>query len=293
MPKLKKEETIMGNLHKSDLIRWCEEQEGTEEHPMGSNRTIYGEIVDRAGLFCGDKNGIAWCSTYCEAGVFENVYSDSKPDYDDNDRKWDTLFFLCQPNPSINYACSCKWGAKYFREAGRWHTKEDFEEGDIVFFGSEGDEYHQGIVIGRPDDRCGFYSSEGNHNNRVETVWHSINDEISGFGRPRYDDEVEESDHNDDSKPEPQPEPTPAPEPVDDDHFRADYAGSWRVDAQNGLRLRESAGDGAIITVMPYKSEVIASGEYTTIDDMDWLFVNFFGIRGWCSREWLTGHREV
>ena len=87
--------------------------------------------------------------------------------------------------------------------------------------------------------------------------------------------------------------PTPAPEPVDDDNFRADYAGSWRVDAQNGLRLRESAGDGAIITVMPYKSEVIASGEYTTIDDMDWLFVNFFGIRGWCSREWLTGHREV
>ena len=282
----------MGNLLKSDLIKWCKAQEGTEEHPMGSNRTIYGEIVDRAGLFCGDKNGIAWCSTYCEAGVFENVYSDSKPDYDDEDRKWDTLFFLCQPAPSQNYACACKWGAKYFREADRWHTKEDFEEGDIVFFGSEGDEYHQGIVIGRPDDRCGFYSSEGNHDNRVATVWHSIDEEISGFGRPRFDDEPDESDHDDDSKPEPQPEPTPAPEPVDDGNFRADYAGSWDVNAQSGLRLRESAGDGNIICVMPYGSKVYASGYYTTINDMDWLEVKYDGIEGWCSREWLTNHKE-
>lgn len=194
----------MGSLLRSTLIKWCKEQEGTEENPMGSNRTIYGELVDRVGLFCGDKNGIAWCGTYCEAGVFSCVFDDTKPDYDDNDRKWDTLFFLCQPASSQNYACACKWFAKYMRDAGAWHGKDDFEEGDIVFFGNEGDEYHQGIVVGRPDDRCGFYSSEGNHNNRVETVWHDIDENISGFGRPRYDAEPDET-----------ADPVPDPKPVD------------------------------------------------------------------------------
>ena len=189
----------MGSLYKSKLINWCKDQEGTEENPMGSNRTIYGELVDRVGLFCGDKNGVAWCGTYCEAGVFDCVFDDTNPDYDDNDRKWDTLYFLYQPSPSSNYACACKWFAKYMRDAGAWHGKDDFEEGDIVFFGDEGNEYHQGIVVGRPDDRCGFYSSEGNHNNRVETVWHDIDENISGFGRPNYDDEPADV--------EPDPEP--------------------------------------------------------------------------------------
>lgn len=282
----------MGCLLKRDLIAWCKAQEGTEENPMGSNRTIYGEICDDAGLFPEKKNGIAWCGTYCEAGVFENVFSD-KPDYDDNDRVWDTLFFLYQPVPSKNYACACKWFARYFRDAGAWHNKDDFEEGDIVFFGNEGDEYHQGIVVGMPDDRCGFYSSEGNHNDRVETVWHDIDENISGFGVPRYDDEPDESDdhHDDDVKPEPQPEPAPQPQPQPFD-FRADYAGEWKTCAPSGLRLRDSAGDGETLAVMKYGSTVIASGYYDTINNMDWLEVMYNGINGWCSREWLTDHKE-
>jgi hypothetical protein len=169
----------------------------------------------------------------------------------------------------------------------------DFEEGDIVFFGDEGNEYHQGIVVGMPDDRCGFYSSEGNHNNRVETVWHDIDENISGFGVPRYDDEPDESDdhHDDDVKPEPQPEPAPQPQPQPFD-FRADYAGEWKINAPSGLRLRDSAGYGETLAVMKYGSTVIASGYYDTINEMDWLEVMYDGINGWCSREWLTDHKE-
>lgn len=285
----------MGCLLKKDLIRWCKEQEGTEENPMGSNRTIYGEICDNAGLFPEKKNGIAWCGTYCEAGVFENVFSYDSG-YDDNDRKWDTLFFLYQPAPSQNYACACRFFAQYMRDAGAWHSKDDFEEGDIVFFGDEGNEYHQGIVVGMPDDRCGFYSSEGNHNNRVETVWHDIDENISGFGVPRYDDEPDESDdhHDDDSKPEPQPQPAPEPQPEPvDDSFRDDYKGTWKINAPSGLRLRASAGDGETLCVMPYGKTVHSTGYYETIGGtVDWLNVFYDGIEGWCSRDWLTDHEE-
>jgi hypothetical protein len=188
----------MGSLLRSDLIKWANEQIGTMENPIGSNRTRYGELLDSVGFFNTNKNGVAWCSTFCEAGVFESCYDDTNPDYDDNDRKWDALAFTYEPqNTSVNYGCACRYSAQYFRDHGAWHTKDDFEEGDFVFFGDEGNEYHQGIVTERMENRQGFYSVEGNHDNGVFKVWHDIDENISGFGVPMFDDE-----------PEPTPEPT-------------------------------------------------------------------------------------
>lgn len=275
----------MGNLYKKDLINWCYDQIGYMEDPIGSNRTKYGELVDRIGLFCGDKNGIAWCSTFCEAGVFENVFSDSKPDYDDNDRKWDTLYFLCQPSPSKNYACSCRWAAKYFREKGAWHTKDDFEEGDIVFFGSEGEEYHQGVVVARMENRQGFYSVEGNHDNGVFKVWHDIEENISGFGVPRYDDEPDESnDHDDEPVPEPTPEPVPDPEPTTE---------KYKVKTNGDvLRLRaEPNVSSDILAVIPNGTVInvseIVEGESINWNT-DWAKTTYDGETGYCSCSWLV-----
>ena len=279
----------MGSLYRSKLISWCKDQEGTEENPMGSNRTIYGELVDRVGLFCGEKNGIAWCGTYCEAGVFDCVFDDTNPDYDDNDRKWDTLFFLYQPSPSSNYACACKWFAKYMRDAGAWHGKDDFEEGDIVFFGDEGDEYHQGIVVGRPDDRCGFYSSEGNHNNRVETVWHDIDENISGFGRPNYDDEPSDVEPEPEPTPEPAPAPVPDPEPTPAPPTKEVY----KVTTNGGvLRLRSAPNtDSAYLIGIPNGTEIevsaIVDGEMINWCE-DWAKTCYEGYNGYVSCAWIT-----
>lgn len=263
----------MGSLYKSKLISWCKDQEGTEENPMGSNRTIYGELVDRVGLFCGDKNGIAWCGTYCEAGVFDCVFDDTNPNYDDNDRKWDTLYFLYQPSPSSNYACACKWFAKYMRDAGAWHGKDDFEEGDIVFFGDEGDEYHQGIVVGRPDDRCGFYSSEGNHKNRVETVWHDIDENISGFGRPNYDDEPADVEPEPEPIPEPTPEPPPAPDP------EPVPLGRYRVCVKTHLNVRSGPSTSYEIIWKLQNGDEIAIYEiddgWGRIDEYGWACMKY------------------
>lgn len=194
----------MGTLLRSRLIAWANEQIGTTEDPIGSNRTRYGALLDSVGFFNTNKNGIAWCSTFCEAGVFESCYDDTNPDYDDNDRKWDALAFTYEPqNTSVNYGCACRYSAQYFRDHGAWHTKDDFEEGDIVFFGDEGSEYHQGIVTERMENRQGFYSVEGNHNDMVDKVWHDIDENISGFGVPYFADE-------------PSVEPDPEPEPIDE-----------------------------------------------------------------------------
>lgn len=199
----------MGCLLRSDLIKWANEQIGTMENPLGSNRTRYGELLDSVGFFNTNKNGVAWCSTFCEAGVFESCFDDTKPDYDNSDRKWDALAFTYEPqNTSVNYGCACRYSAQYFRDNDAWHTKDNFEEGDFVFFGDEGNEYHQGIVTERMENRQGFYSVEGNHNNGVFKVWHDIDENISGFGVPMFDDEP-----SDDNEPTPEPIPEPITPP--------------------------------------------------------------------------------
>lgn len=277
----------MGCLLRKDLIAWANEQIGTMEDPIGSNRTRYGALLDSVNFFSGNKNGVAWCSTFCEAGVFESCYDDTKPNYDNNDRKWDTLYFTYEPqNTSVNYGCACRYSAQYFRNNGAWHTKDDFEEGDFVFFGDEGNEYHQGIVTERMENRQGFYSVEGNHNDGVFKVWHDIDENISGFGVPMFDDEPSEKDDSD-VKPEPTPEPEPIPEPTPEP-----YTVWFKVHTNGGvLRLRSAPNtSSAYLIGIPngteLESNAIVEGEEIE-GDTRWAHTTYKGYTGFVSCAWL------
>lgn len=278
----------MGCLLRKDLIAWANEQIGTMEDPLGSNRTRYGALLDSVNFFSGNKNGVAWCSTFCEAGVFESCYDDTKPDYDNNDRKWDALYFTYEPqNTSVNYGCACRYSAQYFRNNGAWHTKDDFEEGDFVFFGDEGNEYHQGIVTERMENRQGFYSVEGNHNDGVFKVWHDIDENISGFGVPMFDDEPSENDDSSDTTPEPEPTPAPNPEPNPEP-----YTVWFKVHTNGGvLRLRSAPNtSSAYLIGIPngteLESNAIVEGEEIE-GDTRWAHTTYKGYTGFVSCAWL------
>lgn len=278
----------MGCLLRKDLIAWANEQIGTMEDPLGSNRTRYGALLDSVNFFSGNKNGVAWCSTFCEAGVFESCYDDTKPDYDNNDRKWDALYFTYEPqNTSVNYGCACRYSAQYFRNNGAWHTKDDFEEGDFVFFGDEGNEYHQGIVTERMENRQGFYSVEGNHNDGVFKVWHDIDENISGFGVPMFDDEPSGSDGSSDTTPEPEPTPAPNPEPTPEP-----YTVWFKVHTNGGvLRLRSAPNtSSAYLIGIPngteLESNAIVEGEEIE-GDTRWAHTTYKGYTGFVSCAWL------
>lgn len=278
----------MGCLLRKDLIAWANEQIGTMEDPLGSNRTRYGALLDSVNFFSGNKNGVAWCSTFCEAGVFESCYDDTKPDYDNNDRKWDALYFTYEPqNTSVNYGCACRYSAQYFRDNGAWHTKDDFEEGDFVFFGDEGNEYHQGIVTERMENRQGFYSVEGNHNDGVFKVWHDIDENISGFGVPMFDDEPLGNDDSSDTTPEPEPTPAPNPEPKPEP-----YTVWFKVHTNGGvLRLRSAPNtSSAYLIGIPngteLESNAIVEGEEIE-GDTRWAHTTYKGYTGFVSCAWL------
>lgn len=279
----------MGCLLRKDLIAWANEQIGTMEDPIGSNRTRYGALLDSVNFFNGNKNGVAWCSTFCEAGVFESCYDDTKPDYDNSDRKWDALCFTYEPqNTSINYGCACRYSAQYFRDHDAWHTKDDFEEGDFVFFGDEGNEYHQGIVTERMENRQGFYSVEGNHNDGVFKVWHDIDENISGFGVPMFDDEPSEKDGSD-VKPEPTPEPEPIPEPDTDNE---PYTMWFKVHTNGGiLRLRSAPNTSSAYLIGIPNGTELESDEVVEGEEINgitkWAHTTYKGYTGFVSCAWL------
>ena len=126
-----------------------------------------------------DKNGVAdWCSIF----VSWCVYKSTLPDPD----KWDSHYFLFQPDSGENLAAGCGYAANYFMNNDAW--TDNPERGDQVFFvKSNGVYYHTGIVVDW--DENGIYTVEGNTNGgKVAKKFYKYSDsKIAGYGRPRYD----------------------------------------------------------------------------------------------------------
>lgn len=77
----------------------------------------------------------------------------------------------------------CKFSAQFYRDAGRFDKKP--QEGDQIFFGPVGNEYHTGIVT-RVQDNI-VWTVEGNKNNCVCECRYRIDDpSIAGYGHPNY-----------------------------------------------------------------------------------------------------------
>lgn len=165
---------------------------GTKEGPNNWNK--YAENLKKFhNLFwAGHKQNQMWCATFTTDIMIECFGLD------------DAMILLCVPEMP-NGLAACKYGAQYFREAGQWRTTP--EPGDIIFYGPAGNEKHQGIVEAVSG---GVVTTiEGNYSDCVCRRQHRIGDpEITGYGRPKWDEVADESEQ----EPTPTEPTTPEPE---------------------------------------------------------------------------------
>lgn len=165
------------------IITFAASQVGYEE--SGTNITKYAEEIDRdyPDFYNGKKQGAAWCDIFVDY-CFLHEFGEEQ-----------ALYMLCQPKKSTG--AGCKFSAQFYKSAGRWSN--DPEVGDQIFFYSNGDINHTGLVASV--DSSAVHTIEGNASDGVRTRSYSKTDErIAGYGRPRYSDI--------------QPEPAPSEEPA-------------------------------------------------------------------------------
>ena len=167
----------MGSCLASTVVKNAQAEIGYKEGK--NNWTIYAQELDNVEYFNTKKQNVAWCSTFCCDMVFRSCTSDTL-----SGKKYDALYFTYQPSKD-NCACGCKYCAGYFRSHNAWYTEG--KAGDFVFYGTKGNETHQGIVERVYGDGS-IDAIEGNHGDAVARV-HRTKSEIAGFGRPRYDSE--------------------------------------------------------------------------------------------------------
>lgn len=190
----------MATCYREDVVTYCKSQKGTKE---GSNNwNIYAKELDAVNYFKPQKKqGVPWCSIYCDACVYNASNKD----------KAYTQKILYQPSYD-NLSAGVTYVVDYFKRAGAWTTDANkVQVGDWVIFNSVNNKgkvtsyyTHIGIVIAR--DSKGITTSEGNKSNQVSECQYqftAIGSKIAGFGLPKYD-----------KKPEPTPPTPPTPTPT-------------------------------------------------------------------------------
>ena len=94
--------------------------------------------------------------------------------------------------------CRCATEATWFKSRNKWKNPAGYTpvEGDIIFFHYNGSTInHVGVVTGTEGKYV--YCIEGNNGDAVNVTRHLLTAEyISGYGRPDYDDETEETIEN-------------------------------------------------------------------------------------------------
>lgn len=129
------------------------------------------------GFYNGNKNGYAWCDVFVDWCFVQ-------------------AFGVDEAKKLLNhgqYGAGCTYSAQYFRNANRFYQSPKY--GDVIFFGTNGNEYHTGIVY-KVDD-SNVYTIEGNTSGDTGVVAngggvfkksYSLSySKISGYGRPNYD----------------------------------------------------------------------------------------------------------
>lgn len=169
------------------LVSFAASQVGYKED--GNNITKYAAEIDRdyPDFYNGKKQGAAWCDIFVDY-CFLHEFGEEQ-----------ALYMLCQPKKSTG--AGCKFSADFYKNAGRWGS--DPQEGDQIFFYSNGAINHTGIVIEVADGQV--ITIEGNSSDQVRTNSYSrLDPKIAGYGHPRYTDEPP-------AKEEPQEEPQNGP----------------------------------------------------------------------------------
>lgn len=159
------------------------------------NYTKYARDLYNAGYYNGNKNGYAWCDVFVDWCFWQLCDKDAKK----------AQHMICQTG---DLGAGCGWSGDYYRNAGRFYSSP--KPGDQIFFGEYGNEYHTGIVYKVDSSRV--YTIEGNTSGSSGVVdngggvFKKSYDRnyylISGYGRPRYDEEATTNNGSTDAEPE-------------------------------------------------------------------------------------------
>lgn len=155
------------------------------------NYTKYAHEFDTkyVGFYNGKKNGYAYCDVFVD-WCFVQAYGVET-----------AKKLLCQPNKS--YGASCTYSSTYYKNKGRFHTK-DPKVGDQIFFldSSKRSVVHTGLVY--HVDKKYVYTIEGNTSGASGVVANGGGvcrkqyalsySRIYGYGRPNYDKSLLEVD---------------------------------------------------------------------------------------------------
>ena len=152
-----------------------------------NNYTKYARDLDAIpGFYNGKKNGYPWCDVFFDWLMVKSFGVEAAKE------------MLAQPDKS--YGAGCGYSAKYYKEKGRFFTK-DPKPGDQIFFwnSSKTEVAHTGLVS--KVDSTKVYTIEGNTSGAsgviangggvFEKSYNLSYGRIYGYGRPTYDD-VEE-----------------------------------------------------------------------------------------------------
>ena len=136
----------------------------------GDNWNKYAAELDPLGITWGNKQNMPWCGEFV-LWVAYKAFGRKKG-----------LELMCSGDPSGIPLCSA--GAQYFKDAGRWHTK-DPQKGDVIFFCYDGGINHTGIITSVSGGL--IYTVEGNSSDMVaRRVYDMSYGAIAGYGRPKW-----------------------------------------------------------------------------------------------------------
>lgn len=135
------------------------------------NYTKYAKELAATKIHNGNKNGYAWCDVFVD-WLFYKAFGEST-----------AMSMLCQP--AYSAGAGCLYSAQYYKSAGRWYSSTP-QAGDQIFFTSNGDVSHTGIVESVSGDTV--TTIEGNTSDAVARRTYQIGSSyIYGYGRPRYE----------------------------------------------------------------------------------------------------------
>ena len=146
-----------------------------------ANCTKYARDLAAAGYFNGNKQGVAWCSTFV-SWCFYKAYG-----------KAAALKLQCQPTKN-NCGAGCKYALNYYKAKGQFHTSP--EPGDQIFFYSSdrASISHTALVYQVSGGKV--YTIEGNTSSTSGVVANGgavckksyplTSSRIAGYGRPAY-----------------------------------------------------------------------------------------------------------
>ena len=135
------------------------------------NITKYSRDLWAVKFFNGEKQGVAWCSTFV-SWVFCKLFGREL-----------ALKLLCQPEEK-SAGAGCGAASNYYKSKGRWFTAP--EVGDQIFFTDGAQMTHTGLVVNVEENN--ITTVEGNSSGGVrQRSYSTSNSRIAGYGRPRWD----------------------------------------------------------------------------------------------------------